>query len=106
MNENNCLTENSKRRRGRPTKKGRSVRVTIRFREGEHDAILQRLGKVPEGGKSAYIRRVLEGAPVEALDRALIEDDELTDALDTMWADELDDERLPPNQPWGDLEGG
>ena len=64
------------------------MRVTIRLREGEHDAILQRLEKVPRGGKSAYIRRVLEGAPVEALDRALVEDDELTDALDSMWSED------------------
>jgi len=84
---NFCQTK--KKRRGRPAKKGASVRVTVRFREGEHDEILERLKKLPEGGRSAYIRRVLAGAPVEALDAAMVEDQEMTDGLDSMW--ELDE---------------
>jgi hypothetical protein len=94
VKRNFCPTENGKPKRGRPPKPGRSVRVTIRFREGEHDEILQRLGEVGPGGWSAYIRRVLEGAPIEVLDRAIVEDDEMTDALNSMWLDELDDEDL------------
>jgi hypothetical protein len=72
---------------------GRSVRFTVRLREGVHDAILERLKKVPKRGKSDYIRRVLEGASVEALDQAL-EDNETTDSLDGMWLGDwdLDDE--------------
>lgn len=91
---NFCNTENKRRRRGRPALPGRSIIVTIRFREGEHDAILERLAQVPKGGRSAYIRRVLEGAPVTVLDAALIEDDEMTAALDSMWGDDLDDFEL------------
>ena len=89
---NFCQTKNKRRGRGRPTVPGRSVRVTVRFRDGKHDAILERLFQVPKMRRSAYIRRVLEGAPVEVLDRAIVEDDEMTDALNTMWEDELDDE--------------
>ncbi len=72
---------------------GRSVRFTFRLREGVHDEILKRLAQVPKGGISAYIQRVLEGAPVEALDQAL-EDGETTDGLDDMWSGDwdLDDE--------------
>jgi hypothetical protein len=91
MDETNCCnTENKRRRRGRPALPGRSIIIPIRFREGIHDAILERLAKVPKGGRSAYIRRVLEGAPVEALDQALVEDEETTAALDNMWFDDLD----------------
>ena len=76
-------------KRGRPRKPGRSIRITIRLREGEPemDAILQRLAGLPVGQRSAYIRRVLAGAPVEALEEALAEESgELTAALDGMWA--------------------
>ena len=90
-NEGNfCQTK-----RGRPRKPGRSVRVTIRLREGEPgaDAILQRLARLPVGHRSAYIRRVLMGAPVEALEAALAEESaELTAALDGMWEDDWEDE--------------
>ncbi len=91
---NICNTEIKRRGRGRPALPGRSIIVPIRLREGKHDAILERLAKVPEGGKSAYIRRVLEGAPVEALDRAFVEDNEMADGLNNMWSDDdwdLDD---------------
>jgi len=87
---NSCQTK-----RGRPRKPGRSIRVTIRLREGEPgaDAILQRLARLPVGRRSAYIRRVLTGAPVEALEAALVEESaELTAALDGMWEDDWEDE--------------
>lgn len=90
---NFCRTENRRRRRGRPAKAGRSVRVTVRFREGEHDAILHRLRQLPRGRWSAYVRRVLDGAPPEALDDALaVESQALTAALDGMWNDDWADE--------------
>ncbi|MBN1658279.1 MAG: hypothetical protein JXA93_07760 [Anaerolineae bacterium] len=82
-------------KKGRPRKAGHSVRITIRLREGEPDvdAILERLVKLPVGQRSAYIRRVLAGAPVEALDQALArESDELAADLDAMWAADWDDE--------------
>ena len=82
-------------KKGRPRKPGRSVRITIRLREGEPgaDAILRRLARLPRGQRSAYIRRVLAGAPVEALDEALArESAALGIALDEMWADEWEDD--------------
>lgn len=82
-------------RRGRPRKAGRSVRVTLRLREGdpEVDAILQRLAGLPRGRRSAYIRRVLAGAPVQVLDDALAnETAELTASLDGMWAGDWEDD--------------
>jgi hypothetical protein len=82
-------------RRGRPRKPGRSVRITLRLREGDRevDAILQRLAGLPRGRRSAYIRRVLAGAPVEALDEALAnETAELTASLDGMWAGDWEDD--------------
>ena len=80
---------------GRPRKAGRSVRVTLRLREGdlEVDAILQRLAALPRGRRSAYIRRVLAGAPVEVLDDALAKETaELTASLDGMWAGDWEDD--------------
>ncbi len=62
--------------------------ITVRLREGKHDKILARLKRVPKGGKSAYIQRVLEGAPVETLDKAFVEDDEMADGLNNMWSDD------------------
>ena len=82
-------------KKGRPRKPGRSIRISIRLREGEPevDAILQRLARLPVGQRSAYIRRVLAGAPVEALEETLSEEGaELTAALDGMWADDWEDE--------------
>lgn len=88
---NNCQTEN--RRRGRPRKPGKSHRVTIRLREGEHDTILSRLQALPAGKWSSYIRRVLDGAPVEALDEALRqESDALSADLNGMWDGDWDDD--------------
>lgn len=76
-------------KRGRPPKPGRSIRITIRLREGEDDAILARLARVPKGRRSAYIRRVLAGAGVEVMDEVLAEEPELvTSLLDSMWEDE------------------
>jgi hypothetical protein len=94
---NFCLTENrgqeKPRRRGRPRKPGRSIFVGLRLREGEHDTIIARLKKLPKGRWSAYIRRVLDGAPVEALDDALAqESEELANALNGMWDDYWDEE--------------
>ena len=69
--------------------------MTIRLRAGESgaDAILERLARLPVGHRSAYIRRVLAGAPVEALEEALAEESaELTAALDGMWDDDWEDE--------------
>ena len=82
-------------KRGRPRKPGRSIRITIRLREGEPevDAILQRLVSLPAGQRSGYIRRVLAGAPVEAQEQTLAEESvELTAALDGMWDDDWTDE--------------
>lgn len=82
-------------KKGRPRKPGQSIRITIRLREGEPevDAILQRLARLPAGQRSAYIRRVLAGAPVEALEEVLSEESaELTAALDEMWAGDWEDE--------------
>lgn len=73
--------------RGRPPKPGRGVRVTIRLHEADHGEIIARLEQIPAGQRSAYIRRVLAGAPVQVLDRA-IEDDTLTNDLNAMWDDE------------------
>lgn len=79
--------------RGRPRKPGQSHRVTIRLRDGEHDTIIARLQALPKGRWSSYIRRVLDGAPVEALDEALREEsEELTAALDGMWDDDWEEE--------------
>lgn len=65
------------------------MRVTIRLREGEDDAILARLKRVPKGRRSAYIRRVLAGAGVEVMDEVLAQESELvTSLLDSMWEDE------------------
>lgn len=75
------------KKRGRPRKPGRSRRYTIRLREGEHDAILERIDCLPAGQRSAYIRRVLAGAPVDLLDGALVESDALAADLDAMWDD-------------------
>ena len=83
-----CHTENvvCVRTRGRPPKAGRSVVITFRLREGEHDPILSRLRKLPRNRRSAYIRRVLSGAPVGALDEALRQESEaLSSALDGAW---------------------
>ena len=69
--------------------------MTIRLRAGESgaDAILERLARLPVGHRSTYIRRVLMGAPVEALEEALAEESaELTAALDGMWDDDWEDE--------------
>ncbi|HNS51666.1 MAG TPA: hypothetical protein PKO09_10860 [Anaerolineae bacterium] len=82
-------------KRGRPRKAGRSIRVTLRLREGdpEVDAILQRLAELPRGRRSAYIRRVLAGAPVEVLEEALAQETaELTASLDGMWAGDWEDD--------------
>jgi len=86
-----CQTKNKKR--GRPQKKGRSVRVTVRLHEQDHVEILARLARLERGSVSAYIRRVLAGASVELLESALVESDELSDALDGMldWEDDCDD---------------
>lgn len=81
--------------RGRPCKPGCSRRFTIRLREGEpdDDAILQRLARLPVGQRSAYIRRVLTGAPVEDLEEPIVRESVgLTVALDGMWAEEWEDE--------------
>lgn len=81
--------------RGRPRKPGRSLRFTIRLREGEpdDDAILQRLARLPVGQRSAYIRRVLAGAPVEDMEEPIVRESVgLTAALDGMWAEEWEDE--------------
>jgi hypothetical protein len=89
-----CHTENGRRTgtRGRPPKAGRSVVITFRLREGEHDPILSRLRQLPRNRRSAYIRRVLSGAPVEVLDDALQqESDALASALDGAWDEEWDD---------------
>jgi len=76
-------------KKGRPRKPGRSIRITIRLREGEDDAILARLRQVPKGRRSAYIRRVLAGAGVEVMDEVLAEEPELvTELLDSMWEEE------------------
>ena len=84
---NFCPTENPPR--GRPPKPGRSVRITIRLREGEDDAILARLARVPKGRRSAYIRRVLAGAGVDVMDEVLAEEPEVVASLlDAMWEDE------------------
>jgi len=87
--DNICPTKNTQpRRRGRPRKPGRSIKIALRLREGEHDAILERLRQLPRGHWSRYIRRVLDGAPVEALDDALAQESKiLTAALDGMWDD-------------------
>ena len=90
-----CHTENGRRTstRGRPPKTGRSVVITFRLREGEHDPILSRLRQLPRNRRSAYIRRVLSGAPVEVLDDALQqESDALASALDGAWDEDWDDE--------------
>ena len=88
--ENICPTENP--RPGRPRKSGRSIRVTVRLREGEHDRILERLRQLPKGKWSPYIRRVLDGAPVGALDEALEQESAaLAAALDGTWDDDWDD---------------
>lgn len=82
-------------KRGRPRKVGRSIRVTLRLREGdpEVDAVLQRLAALPRGRRSAYIRRVLAGAPVEVLEEALAKETaELTASLDGMWAGDWEDD--------------
>ncbi len=63
------------------------------MREGEHDPVIERLKALPKGRWSSYIRRVLDGAPVEALDEALRQESaELTSALDGMWEDDWKDE--------------
>jgi hypothetical protein len=47
---------------------------------------------LPRNRRSAYIRRVLSGAPVEVLDDALKqESDMLTSALDGAWDEDWDD---------------
>jgi len=82
-------------KRGRPRKAGRSIRVTLRLREGDPEvgAILQRLAALPTGRRSAYIRRVLAGAPVEVLEEALAKETaELTASLDGMWAGDWEDD--------------
>ncbi|HNS52037.1 MAG TPA: hypothetical protein PKO09_12750 [Anaerolineae bacterium] len=82
-------------KRGRPRKAGRSVRVTLRLREGdpEVDAILQRLAGLPRGRRSACIRRVLAGAPVEVLEGALAKETaDLAASLDGMWAGDWEDD--------------
>jgi hypothetical protein len=62
------------------------VVITFRLREGEHDAILARLRRLPRRRRSAYIRRVLSGAPVEVLDGVLRQESEaLTSALGGAW---------------------
>ena len=59
---------------------------TLRSWRGEHRLTVR-------GQRSAYIRRVLAGAPVEALDEALArESAALGIALDEMWADEWEDD--------------
>ncbi len=89
--QNNCPTKN--KRRGRPPKPGRSIPVTVRLREGEHDSILARLRTLPKGKWSSYIRRILDGARIEALDEALQQESaSLTADLDGMWDDEWDEE--------------
>jgi hypothetical protein len=66
--------------------------ITFRLREGEHDPILARLRQLPRSQRSAYIRRVLSGAPVEVLDEALKRESEaLTSALDGAWQADWDD---------------
>ena len=90
-----CHTENGLRTgaRGRPPKAGRSVVITFRLREGEHDPILARLRQLPRNRRSAYIRRVLSGAPVEVLDDALKQESEaLSSALDGAWDEDWDEE--------------
>lgn len=84
----------TKKKRGRPRKPGKSRKITIRLRDGEHDTIIQRLQALPRGKWSSYIRRVLDGAPVEALDQALQQESEgLTSALDGMWDDDWGDDQ-------------
>ncbi len=78
---------------GRPRIRHRpDVRLTIRLHPGDDDPILERLRRLPKGRWSGYIRNVLAGAPVEALDEALSRETELTaatlDRLGTMWGEE------------------
>ena len=90
-----CHTEKGPRTgaRGRPPKAGQSVVITFRLREGEHDPVLARLRQLPRNRRSAYIRRVLSGAPVEVLDDALKQESEaLSSALDGAWDDDWSEE--------------
>jgi len=83
----------TKKKRGRPPKTGKSYPISFRLREGEHDSVILRLHALPKGKWSSYIRRVLDGAPVKALDEALRQESAgLTSALDGMWEDDWDDE--------------
>ncbi len=78
-------------KKGRPHKVGRSVYIPLRLREGEDDEVLMRLARLPTGQRSAYIRRVLAGAPVEALEVALQETARaasILDSLGTMWEED------------------
>lgn len=87
---NCCHTENTgSGERGRPEKPGRSIMITFRLREGEHDPILDRLLRLPHRNRSAYIRRVLSGAPVDLLDDAFEQESAtLSAALDDAWEDD------------------
>jgi hypothetical protein len=82
----------NKGKRGRPRVRYEETRVTVRFRTGRDDAILTRLKQLPPGRRAVYIRNVLAGAPVEALDEALARETERTaatlDRLGTMWGEE------------------
>lgn len=80
---------------GRPRKEGRSILVSFRLREGEHDEILKRLRRIRPGGWSKYMRQVLGGASPEMLDDAMPEEgesDALSSALDMVWETMEDDE--------------
>lgn len=81
-----------KHKRGRPAKPGRRIFVGIFLREGEDDKTIKRLAELPEGKRSAYIRRVLSGAPVEVHDSALaVESETVRAGLDAMagaWEEE------------------
>lgn len=81
---NICVAQ--KNGRGRPAKRGRVHFVNIRLREGEHDLIIARLEALPLGKRSDYVRRVLEGAPVEVHEHA--ESAALTADLDSMFSDD------------------
>lgn len=73
---------------GRPPKPGRVYVVCIKLREGEHDAILERLRNLPRGYRSAYIRRVLSGAGIELLEESYRQESErLKGLLDEVWED-------------------
>jgi len=68
------------------------VVITFQLREGEHDPILARLRQLPENRRSAYIRRVLTGAPVEVLDEAMAQESPaLSAALDGARDEEWDE---------------